>query len=104
MSVINNLLLVGRLISKTELREEEGKPTLDLTIAVQRPYKNQEGIYEKDDITVTLMGMTAERTNELCSPGNMIGINGRLQMNNGELKVMVEKITFLSTKTEKEEK
>ena len=102
MGMINNLILVGRLISKSEIRQEEEKPTLELTLGVQRAYKNLKGEYEKDEITVTLMGAAAEKTNELCSPGNLIGVKGRLQTKDGELKVMVEKITFLKSGTESE--
>ena len=53
--MMNNVMLMGRLTRDAELREtESGKKVTNITIATQRPYKNNEGIYETDFIDCTL--------------------------------------------------
>lgn len=92
--MLNHIVLLGRIIEN----EEEGY----ITIAVPRYFKNEEGEYETDNIKCKVMENVEKNTKEWTKKGDIIGIRGRLQEEEGTLYVMAEKITFLST-TKKEE-
>lgn len=90
--MLNQIVLVGRIIEN----EEEGY----ITIAVPRYFKNEEGIYETDNIKCKVMGQVEKNTKEWTKKGDLIGIKGRLQTEEETLYVMAEKITFLNSKGE----
>ena len=95
--MLNNIYLVGRLVSDPELKEtENNKKVSKITLAVPRSYKNEDGIYETDFIPARLFNGIATQTLEYCKKGDLIGIKGRLQMSD-TLEVIAEKVTFLST-------
>ena len=110
--MLNQSILVGRLANEPTIEElENGKKITNITLAVPRSFKNDEGIYETDFIPVVLFDRIAENTLEYVHKGDVIGIHGRLQMSNEildeiktdnfKLKVIAEKVTFLSSKSEK---
>ena len=98
----NQIVLVGRLVSDPEINEtENGRKVSEITLAVQRSYKNSEGIYETDFIPCIVWNEMAENAAEFCRKGDIIGVKGRLQRLSGdELQVIAEKVTFLSSKKE----
>ena len=103
--MLNQVVIVGILIENIELKEtENGTKKATVTLAVPRSYKNNEGEYETDFIRCRLYGKVAENTAEYCEKGYIIGIRGTLQSYKYEdksyLKVVAEKVTFLSNKTE----
>lgn len=105
---MNNLVyLIGRLVSDPELKKSEStKDYATITVAVQRPFKNSEGIYESDFIRCTLWNGIAQNTHEFCKKGDLVGIRGRLQVRSYEeneetkyiTEVIVEKVSFLTSK------
>ena len=103
--MLNQVVMVGRLVEKPIVEENEnGKKVCNITLAVNRSFKNAEGIYETDFIKCTLWNGIAENTVEYCNKGDLISVKGRLQCLGGnELQVVAEKITFLSTNKTKEE-
>lgn len=108
--MLNQTVLVGRLTKNPEvITKENGKKVSSITLAVQRSYKNSEGIYEADFIRCVLWDGIAENTCEYCHTGDVIGIKGRLQSsvykdadgnNKYALDVVCEKVTFLTSKKE----
>ena len=99
----NQVVLVGRLVGNPILEENE-KKVCNITLAVPRSYKNDEGIYDTDFIKCILWNSIAEHTVEYCNKGDVIGVKGRLTCLGGsELQVVAEKITFLSNYKNKEE-
>lgn len=109
--MLNQVVLVGRLVRDPELREtEEGKKVTNITIAVPRSYKNIDGEYDTDFIDCTLWTAVAESTTEYCHKGDLLGIKGKLQSNSYEkdgetrykMDVVAEKITFLTSKRERD--
>lgn len=108
--MMNQTCIIGRLVRDPELKElEDGKKVSNITVAVQRSYKNENGEYEADFIDCTLWNGIADRTTEYCKKGDLVGVKGRLQTNtyeneNGEKKkiteVIAEKLTFLSSNKE----
>lgn len=105
---MNNTILIGRLVKSPELRETENKNKVtNITIAVPRSFKNQDGQYETDFIDCILWAGIAETAVEFCKKGDLIALKGRLQSSILEkenipkmtvLQFVVEKLTFLSSK------
>ena len=105
--MLNNVILVGRLVRTPELQiTESGKKLSIVTLAVGRNYKNQNGEYDTDFLDCTLWTGIAENTSEYCKTGDIIGIKGRLQSviiekEDGskfkKMEVVAEKVTFLSS-------
>lgn len=114
--MLNQIVLVGRLVSDPEIKEtESGKKVSNITLAVPRSYKNHNGIYETDFIPVTLWNGIAQNTAEYCKKGDMVGIKGRMESSittdDGQtidenkkmkLRVIAERVTFLSSRKENE--
>lgn len=106
----NVVFLIGRLTNDPELKKTENDKTYAfITVAVQRDFKNSDGIYESDFIRCNLWNGIANQVSEYCHKGDLIGIKGRIQNrsyeeDNGELKyiteIIADKVSFLSTKKE----
>lgn len=109
--MLNQIILVGRLVRDPELRESKSTKVSKVTLAVPRAYKNVNGEYETDFLECTLWQGIAENTFNYCKKGDLVGVRGRLQSNNYEkdgqmvykTEVIVEKITFLSSKPKEEQ-
>lgn len=96
--MLNQAILVGRLVEDPKIiTNESGKKFSNITIGVPRNFKNEDGIYETDFIEITLWNNVAENTAQYCKKGDLIGIKGRLERLGVELRVVAEKITFLSS-------
>lgn len=102
--MLNNLMLVGRIVEKPVLEEtENGNKTTTITLAVPRSFRNLNGEYDTDFIPVSLFGQVAEATCEYCEKGVLVGIKGRLaRLNGNDLQVIAEKATFLPKGKEEE--
>ena len=98
----NTIMLIGRIVSDLEINEtENNRKIINITIAVSRNYKNESGEYDIDFIPVKLFDSIAENTKEYCKKGDLVGVKGRIErLANEELTIVVEKISFLSTKKE----
>ncbi len=110
--MLNQTVIVGRMVKEPELTEtESGKKVTNMTLAVPRSYKNENGEYETDFIDCTLWGNIAENTCEYCKKGDLIGVKGRIQTDTYEvdgkttksMQVVADKVTFLSTGKSKDE-
>ena len=112
--MLNQIVIVGRLTGNPEVvkSDEEGKERSQITLAVPRSYKNADGEYDTDFVDCVLWGAVATNTAEYCHKGDIVGVKGRIQTNNyetenGEKKkstqIVAEKITFLSSKKEKDD-
>ena len=106
--MLNQTVLVGRLVRDPELYEtESGNKVTNITLAVPRSYKNSEGVYDTDFINCVLWKGVAESATEYCHKGDLLGIKGRIQTRTIEMddeskknvtEVVAEKVTFLSSK------
>ena len=110
--MLNNVMLVGRLANDIEKKTlDSGKEVLRVSLAVNRSYKNPEGIYETDFIDCILWDGLANNLSEYCKKGDVVGVRGRLQVsyyekdgiNHKAVEVIVEKLTFLSSKKQEDE-
>lgn len=106
--MLNQTVIVGRIVKDPELIDtEKEKKLLNLTIAVPRSYKNNDGEYDTDFIDCTLCNGIAENVTTYCKKGDLVGVKGRLETNQHEQEdgitikntnLIVEKVTFLSSK------
>ena len=101
--MLNQLTLVGRLVSDPQINETKNKTKeCNITLAVPRTYKN-----ETDFIPVRLCNEIATKVVEYCKKGDLVGIKGRIQTrqeeNNNIIEIIAERVTFLCNKSNKEE-
>lgn len=110
--MLNQIVLVGRLVKKPELRKSgNSKDYAYITLAVPRSFKNANGEYDTDFIECSLWDVAATNTVEYCDKGDIVGVRGRLQTRVVEkeeekkylLEIIAEKVTFLSNSKSKEE-
>lgn len=112
--MLNQVVLVGRLVTTPEIKElESGKKFAKVVLAVSRSFNNEEGVYETDFIDCVLYNnIIAESTAEYCRKGDLIGIRGRLETNtyedaNGDIRktmqVICDKVSFLATNKGRDE-
>ena len=111
--MLNQFVGVGRLVAEPSVKEtEDGKQVSNITIAVPRSYKNENGEYDTDFVDVVLWNGIAENTAEYCHKGDIIGVKGRIQTSTYETEdgekrkstqIVAEKITFLSSSKDKKD-
>lgn len=83
--MINQVTLVGRMTKDPELRYTlEGKPVLNITLALNRHYRNPQGDFDADFVLCTLWNKTAENTAKYCVKGSIVGVMGKIQTRNYE--------------------
>lgn len=96
--MINSINLMGRITKDLELKANvNGKEYIMFSIATQRPFKNLEtNEYEADFINCMAYGETAKLIAKFSGKGKLIGITGRLQIdnidNNYFTKVIVQSV------------
>ena len=93
----NHVVLIGRINNDIEKIEIDDKLTYKLLLNISRYFKNQDGDYENDIIPVELMSYVGNTTFEYCKKDDLVGIRGRIESKeNNPIKIIAEKVTFLS--------
>lgn len=105
--MINQVVLIGRLVRDVELRKTtSGKSTVTFSLAVNR-MKAGEGGQDVDFITCVAWNKTAENMEKYLKKGSLIGVEGRIQSRTYKNKqgstvsvneVLVNQTHFLETK------
>lgn len=93
----NMVCLIGRLL--TDIKENDSK----MTIGVQRLYKNENGEYLTDFIDVYIFGEMFKRVNEYIKKGDLVAVKGRLEVKDNQIKVIADKLSFLTSNKKEEE-
>ena len=102
--MLNQIVLVGRINNDPAgMCDEKHHNFTMINLVVPRSYKNEKGEYDNDEIEIKLYDTIATTTLEYVHKGDLVGVKGRLQNNDGKLIVVAEKITFLSSKKEEKE-
>ena len=110
--MLNQTVIVGRIVGEPKIKEEDGRKSSNLVLAVPRSYKNENGEYDTDFIDIVLWNSVAENTVEYCHKGDVVGIKGRIQTSSyvaedgttrKYTEVVAEKVTFLSSKKNDED-
>ena len=86
--MLNYVVMVGRLV-KEPTKEE-------LVISVSRNYKNKDSLYDEDIFLINhkMTSIVEQNIHE----GDLVGVKGKLETENNEIKIKAEKISFLTTK------
>jgi len=83
--VYNRIILIGRLTRDPELRYvPSGAPVASFTLAVDRPFRDQQGNRETDFIDIVAWRKLAEQVSQYMSKGRMVAVEGRLQIRSYE--------------------
>lgn len=103
----NVVFLIGRLVGDPELKKSDNeRDYATITLAVQRSFKNSNGIYETDFIRCKLWNGIATNVHEYCKKGDLVGVKGRIQIRSYEeneetkyiTEIIADKVSFLSSK------
>lgn len=79
--MFNKVVFVGRLTRDPELRyTSTGKAVANFSLAVDRAYK-REGQPEADFFRVTVWGKQGENVANYTSKGQMVAVDGRIEIN-----------------------
>jgi single-strand DNA-binding protein len=79
--MINRVVLVGRITRDPELQQTTGGVSyVRFSLACDRPFKNQNGDKTTDFINCIAWRNQAEFLKNYVKKGNMIGVEGRIQM------------------------
>ncbi len=103
--MLNSVILIGRLVRDPELRfTPNGIAVANFTIAVDRPFANQQGERETDFINVIVWRKLAENVANHLNKGRLVAVQGRLQVRSYETQdgqkrtvyeVVAEEVRFL---------
>lgn len=99
---MNQVILVGKLKDDPVVEQiDDDKKLTTITLLIQRNFKDPNGDYQTDEIDCQLWNFFGKTTSEYCKKGDVIGVKGRLEkVNDKDIVVIVEKVTFLSSKKE----
>ncbi|GAA5416543.1 single-stranded DNA-binding protein A [Paraliobacillus ryukyuensis] len=106
--MLNRVVLVGRLTKDPDLRyTANGTAVANFTLAVNRPFSNQQGDREADFINCVVWRRPAENLANFMNKGSLVGVDGRIQTRNFEgqdgkrvfvTEVVADSVQFLETK------
>ena len=107
---MNRTVIIGRLTKDVDLRYTgNGVAVANFTVAVNRPFKNQEGKNEADFINCVVWRKQAENLANYMKKGSQIGVDGRLQTRTYDDKdgktvfvteVVADSVQFLESKNQ----
>lgn len=105
---MNNTQLIGRLTKDVDLKyTPNGVAVANFTLAINRPFKNQNGENEADFINIVVWKKAAENVAQYMRKGSKVAVSGRLQSRTYEDKdgktifvteVVSNGVEFLDTK------
>ena len=108
---MNKVVLIGRLTRDPELRYTSSNiPSATFSLAVNRPFQNQNGVREADFINIVMWRKQAETAKKYLTKGSLISIEGRIQTRNYDgadgkkvyvIEVVADNFEFLETKGQK---
>lgn len=92
--MLNRVVLIGRLTFDPELRyTQTGVPVTTFRIAVERPFKNQQGEREVDFFPIVTWRKLAETCAHNLSKGRLVAVEGRLQTSSYQKDGYVRRVT-----------
>lgn len=103
---MNRVILIGRLVARPELRyTQNGVAVARFTLAVDRPFKNQNK--DTDFIDCVVWGAQAENVEQYLDKGRQVAVEGRLQIRAYETQegqkrrateIVCDRVEFLGSK------
>ncbi|MFU8793521.1 MAG: single-stranded DNA-binding protein [Acholeplasmataceae bacterium] len=105
--MLNQVILVGRLTHDPEFRIlTDGRKVGDMSLAVQRAFKNMDGQYDTDFIKLSVWEGLATAIEPYAKKGVMLAVKGRVQTRKYEinedkkinvLEVIGERVSYLTS-------
>jgi len=102
---MNRVVLIGRLTADPELRyTQSGIAVANFTLAVDRPFTNQQGERETDFIDIVVWRKQAENCANYLGKGRQAAVDGRIQIRSFETQdgqrrrkteVVADRVEFL---------
>ena len=106
---MNKVMLIGRITKDPELRYTSSNiPSVRFTLAVNRPFENQNGERETDFINIVVWRKQAENVKKYVSKGSLVAVEGRIQTGSYEkdgqrvytTDVVADNVQFLESKSQ----
>lgn len=107
---MNKVVLIGRLTRDPDLRyPSTNVPVANFTIAVNRPFENQNGERVADFINIIVWRKQAENVKKYIGKGSLVAVEGRIQTRNYEgqdgkrvyvTEVVADSVQFLESKSQ----
>lgn len=111
--MLNRVIVIGRLTADPVLRyTQSGLAVCTFTLAVDRPFKGQNGEKETDFLDVQAWRKQGENCANYLTKGKMAAVDGRIQVRTYEAKdgskrkaveIVAENVVFLSPKDKGQE-
>src|SRR5690554_1112941 len=109
--MLNRVVLVGRLTKDPDLRyTANGTAVANFTVAVNRPFSNQQGDREADFINCVIWRKPAENLANYMGKGSLIDVDGRIQTRSYDgqdgkrvyvTEVVADSVQFLESRNSK---
>ena len=98
--MLNQIVLIGKLVSVPMNGEtSNGVKLSNIVLEVERPYRNNFGVREKDYVSCILWKALSEQVMDFCEIGSYLCVKGRLQSHTIETTQYKEQ-TILEVKAE----
>ncbi len=107
---MNKVVLIGRLTRDPDLRyPSTNVPVANFTVAVNRPFENQNGERVADFINVIVWRKQAENVKKYIGKGSLVAVEGRIQTRNYDgadgkkvyvTEVVADSVQFLESKSQ----
>jgi len=111
--MLNRVVLVGRLTKDPDIRVSQNNVSVgNFTLAVNRPFADQNGERQADFINVVVFRKQAEIVQKYVHKSSLVGIDGRIQTRNYENKegqrvyvteVVADSVQFLEPKQQSQQ-
>lgn len=108
---MNKIIISGRLTRDVEIKNTtNGAKVANISVAVRRNFKNQDGEYESDFFNCSAFGATADILEKYFQKGKEILISGNLRNRSWDdaegkkhyaTDIIIETVDFIGSKSEK---
>lgn len=97
--MLNNIVIVGRIANNPKLIEENGHKCSYILLAVNRDFRNSEGIYETDFINIKVPYPMCDGIVEYCLKGDAIGVRGVVERlpKYKNMRIVAREISFINS-------
>ena len=93
--MLNQVIMIGKVASFPQ-RNEKDYVLASFTMEVERPYFTADGQPQSDLFPVTLWRGIADVISEKYHLGETVAVKGRLEMNNGSIEIIAERVSFIT--------
>lgn len=97
--MLNQMILIGKITNEIVLEKSEYNISV-ATITLAIPRRSEDEECDTDYIPITLHGVIAENISAYCKKGDLVAVKGRLACLEDKIRVVADKVTFLSNKAD----